>query len=57
MAVTVAWGEHDKLLLRRQADRARAALPQARHIILPGCGHVPTYDDPAVVTDAIVSSA
>lgn len=55
--VTIAWGEHDKLLLRRQADRARAALPQARHILLPGCGHVPTYDDPAVVTDAIVSSA
>jgi pimeloyl-ACP methyl ester carboxylesterase len=55
--VTIAWGEHDKLLLRRQAARAKAALPQARHIVLTGCGHVPTYDDPAMVTDAIVTSA
>jgi pimeloyl-ACP methyl ester carboxylesterase len=53
----VAWGEHDKLLLRRQAARAQAALPHARHLVLAGCGHVPTYDDPAVVTDAIVTSA
>jgi len=55
--VTIAWGERDKLLLRRQAARAKAALPQARHIVLTGCGHVPTYDDPAIVTDAIVTSA
>ena len=44
---TIAWGEHDRLLLyRRQSARARAALPAARHVTLAGCGHVPTWDDP-----------
>jgi pimeloyl-ACP methyl ester carboxylesterase len=44
--VTIAWGTRDRLLLPRQAERARAALPQARHVPLPGCGHVPMRDDP-----------
>ena len=55
--VTVAWGEKDRLLLPRQAARARAALPQGRHIVLTGCGHVPATDDPALVARAILSSA
>ena len=55
--VTVAWGAKDRLLLPRQAARARAALPHGRHILLAGCGHVPTWDDPAMVADAILTSA
>ena len=55
--VTIAWAEKDHLLLPRQAERARAALPFARHIVLAGCGHVPTWDDPRLVADAILSSA
>jgi pimeloyl-ACP methyl ester carboxylesterase len=55
--VTIAWGEKDRLLLPRQAARARAALPTARHIVLAGCGHVPTWDDPALVAQAILTSA
>ncbi len=48
--ITVAWAEHDRLLpTRTQAGRARRRLPQARHTLLRGCGHVPTYDDPAQV--------
>jgi pimeloyl-ACP methyl ester carboxylesterase len=48
--VTVAWGEHDRLLLARpQAARARQRLPTARHITLPDCGHLPTWDDPELV--------
>ena len=47
---TIAWGEHDRLLLYRpQSARARAALPAARHVTLSGCGHVPTWDDPEQV--------
>jgi pimeloyl-ACP methyl ester carboxylesterase len=47
---TIAWGEHDRLLLYRpQSARARAALPAARHVTLTGCGHVPTWDDPEQV--------
>jgi pimeloyl-ACP methyl ester carboxylesterase len=54
--VTIAWAEHDRLLLRRQAARARAALPQARHVTLFGCGHVPTWDAPALVARVVLSS-
>lgn len=54
--VTVAWGEKDRLLLPRQAERARAALPRARHVTLFGCGHVPTWDDPGLVARTILTS-
>ncbi len=53
---TVAWGDKDKLLLPRQADRARRAIPQARHLWLPGCGHVPMVDDPETTARAILTS-
>jgi pimeloyl-ACP methyl ester carboxylesterase len=53
----VAWAEKDRLLLPREAARAREALPFARHIVLPGCGHVPTWDDPELVARAILTSA
>ena len=51
--VTVAWGEHDKLLPPWQAERARAALPRAHHVTLRGCGHLPAWDSPEQVADAI----
>ncbi|ABW12365.1 alpha/beta hydrolase fold [Parafrankia sp. EAN1pec] len=45
--VTVAWGGRDLVLPRlTQGRRARRALPRARHVTLPGAGHVPFYDDP-----------
>jgi pimeloyl-ACP methyl ester carboxylesterase len=44
--VTIGWGTRDRILIPRQAERARAALPRARHLPLPGCGHVPMSDDP-----------
>lgn len=44
--VAIAWGRRDLLLPdRSQARRARQALPRARHLLLPGCGHVPFSDD------------
>ncbi len=55
--LTVAWGIHDRLLLYRpQSSRARALLPRARHLDL-GAGHVPFFDDPAAVAEAIRTSA
>lgn len=55
--VTVAWGEHDRLLPPHQARRAAAALPQARHVTLTGCGHLPTWDDPDQVARVILETA
>lgn len=55
--VTVAWGVRDRLLpYRRQAPRARARLPRARHLAL-GAGHLPYFDDPAAVAEVLRSSA
>jgi pimeloyl-ACP methyl ester carboxylesterase len=51
--VTILWGMQDRLLpYRLQAPRARALLPDARHVTL-GAGHVPFYDDPPAVAEAI----
>ncbi|MGX1808539.1 alpha/beta fold hydrolase [Nocardia sp. NPDC055321] len=47
LPVTIAWGNRDILLTyATQARRARALLPGARHVTLPGSGHTPFYDDP-----------
>ena len=54
--VTVAWGTRDRILLPRQAMRARAVLPAARHVWLPGCGHVPMSDDPERVAGVILET-
>ncbi len=52
--VTVAWGERDRILPPRDAARAREVLPWARHVTLPGCGHVPMSDDPELVALTIL---
>jgi len=54
--VTIAWGTRDRLLWPWQADRAVAAIPLARKVVLRGCGHIPTYDDPAQTVTAITGS-
>lgn len=56
--VTVAWGDKDRLLLHRpQSARARERLPGATHVTLPDCGHLPTWDDPALVARTIRATA
>jgi pimeloyl-ACP methyl ester carboxylesterase len=55
--VTIAWGAEDRLLVPRQLVRAGQELPQARLVVLRGCGHVPTYDDPDQVARVIIEAA
>ncbi|MEV6398130.1 alpha/beta fold hydrolase [Streptomyces sp. NPDC051907] len=57
MPVTIAWGMQDRLLLRRQGVRAKHAIPDARLVRLPGCGHVPMNDDPALVARVILDGS
>ncbi|MFD3722401.1 alpha/beta fold hydrolase [Streptomyces sp. NPDC058674] len=57
LPVTIAWGARDRLLLRRQGIRAKRTVPGARLIRLPGCGHVPMSDDPALVARVILDTA
>ena len=54
---TVAWGEKDRLLLfGPQSRRACERLPRARHVTLRRCGHLPTWDDPEQVAEAILTT-
>jgi pimeloyl-ACP methyl ester carboxylesterase len=55
--VTVAWGEKDFLLPRWQARRAARALPGARVLTLPGCGHLTPYDDPERVARVLIEGS
>ncbi|MFJ5723742.1 alpha/beta fold hydrolase [Streptomyces sp. NPDC093149] len=57
LPVTVAWGSRDRLLLRRQGIRAKHAIPGARLVRLPGCGHVPMNDDPALVARVVLDTS
>jgi pimeloyl-ACP methyl ester carboxylesterase len=49
--VTLAWGEHDRLV--RPPSNPPAV---ARSVLLTGCGHVPTWDDPTQVAALIRGS-
>ncbi len=47
--VTLAWGEHDRLIRPRDPG-----IPGAQTVMLEDCGHVPTWDDPELVTQVIL---
>ncbi|MFZ3571948.1 alpha/beta fold hydrolase [Streptomyces sp. BH097] len=57
LPVTIAWGVRDRLLVRRQGVRAKQVIPGARLVKLPGCGHVPMNDDPALVARVILDGS
>jgi pimeloyl-ACP methyl ester carboxylesterase len=54
--VTVAWGTRDRILWPRQARRAAALMPRARHVWLHGAGHVPMIDEPTRVASLIMET-
>ena len=51
--LTIAWGAEERLLIGQQYQRARNTISGARHLLLPGCGHLCMADDPALVTATI----
>ena len=50
--VTLAFGEHDRMIRPVRLDVAGA-----RSVILPGCGHIPMWDDPELVATVIEQTA
>jgi pimeloyl-ACP methyl ester carboxylesterase len=52
--ITLAWAEHDTLVRNRPLPEG--ILPKrVQQVELPGCGHVPTWDDPDLVTRVILA--
>jgi pimeloyl-ACP methyl ester carboxylesterase len=55
--VTIAWGTRDRVFPPSGVRIARQRLPQARFVSLPGCGHVPMTDDPALVAKVLLAAS
>ena len=52
--ITLAWGEHDALV-RNKPLPAKAVPKRVEQVELPGCGHVPTWDDPELVARVVLA--
>ncbi|NRQ48946.1 alpha/beta fold hydrolase [Aeromicrobium stalagmiti] len=50
---TIAWGTRDLILPYSSSAIAQERLPEARHVALPHCGHVPMVDDPALIVRVV----
>jgi pimeloyl-ACP methyl ester carboxylesterase len=51
--VTLAWGGEDQVV-RNRPLRAGILPKRVRQVELPGCGHVPTWDDPDLVARVVL---
>src|SRR3954447_8670902 len=54
--ITLAWAEHDTLV-RNRPLRDGILPKRVEQVMLPGCGHVPTWDDPELVSRVILAGA
>ena len=50
---TIAWATRDQVLVYGQSALAQERLPNAQHVALPHCGHVPMIDDPELIVRVI----
>jgi pimeloyl-ACP methyl ester carboxylesterase len=55
--VTIAWGSRDVLMRRPRAALITQLIPHARLLRLPGCGHVPMNDNPALVAHVLLTGS
>jgi pimeloyl-ACP methyl ester carboxylesterase len=54
--ITVAWAEYDRLVRNRPLKPG--ILPKrVKQVELPGCGHVPTWDDPELVAKVVLEGS
>ena len=52
--VTIAWAERDRVVSRAGPERVP---PGARQLVLAGCGHIPTWDDPGQVARIVLGAS
>jgi pimeloyl-ACP methyl ester carboxylesterase len=53
MPVLLVWGDRDRLVFHRGADRVLNEVADARLELLPGIGHCPQVEDPERVTELL----
>jgi pimeloyl-ACP methyl ester carboxylesterase len=54
----IAWGTRDRTIPESRCSAwLRDALPDARWLALPGCGHLPQLDDPELVASVVLEFA
>jgi pimeloyl-ACP methyl ester carboxylesterase len=54
--ITLAWAEHDTLVRNRPLP-AKLLPKRVDQLVLPDCGHVPTWDDPELVARVVLAGA
>ncbi len=52
--LTLLWGERDQVTPPRQAREIVAATPGSRLVLLPGVGHLPQIEDPALFNARLI---
>ena len=51
---TIAWGDRDRLVAPPRTERVP---PGSRFVVLEGCGHTPTWDDPEAVSALLLEAS
>ena len=51
---TIAWGDRDRLVGPPRPERMP---PRSRYVVLEGCGHTPTWDDPEGVARLLLEAS
>jgi len=54
ISVTLAWGEHDRLVAPPRPERRPDG---ARYLVLPGVGHTPMWDDPELIAETLLQGS
>jgi pimeloyl-ACP methyl ester carboxylesterase len=52
--ITLVWAEHDSLV-RNKPLPGKLLPKRVEQVVLPGCGHVPTWDDPDLVARVVLA--
>lgn len=56
--ITFVWPDRDRIFSQQvHGETARHVVPDARHVVLPGTGHVPMIDNPEACARVIAESA
>jgi pimeloyl-ACP methyl ester carboxylesterase len=53
LPVTIIWGDADQLIPPALGRRLAEQIPRSRLVMVPGCGHIPSIEQPQAFIDAL----